>query len=97
MSAVPLKLQISVKTKNLPLSDSDKSYAVYGAGTERFYSRQKPFSFFQLGSYRIGDGISGSHRLPNFRLPHSLEILRPNALRHRYWVYCIADNGVCQG
>ncbi len=23
-----------------------------------------PFSFFQLGSYRIRSGISGSHRLP---------------------------------
>ena len=97
MSAVPLKLQISGKTKNLPLSDSDKSYAVYGAGTERFYSRREPFSFFQLGSYRIRLGISGSHRLPKNRLPLSLEILRLYALRHRYWVYCIADGGFCQG
>ena len=48
MSAVPLKLQLF--REKLPLSGSDKPYAVHGAGTERFYSRQSRFLSFSLGA-----------------------------------------------
>ena len=54
MSAVPLKLQPN--NKKLPLSDSDKPYAVHVAGTERFYSRKNRFLSFSLGATVSGMG-----------------------------------------
>ena len=97
MSAVPLKLQISEKNEKSASLGLRQVLCRLRGRYGKILLTAEPFSFFQLGSYRIGVGISGSHRLPKNRLPHSLEILRPYALRHRYWVYCIADSGVCQG
>ena len=59
MSAVPLKLQFfQRKTASLRLRQAlCRLRGRYG----KILLTEKPLSFFQLGSYRIGDGISGSH------------------------------------
>jgi len=64
MSAVPLKLQISGKNEKSASLGLRQVLCRLRGRYGKILLTAEPFSFFQLGSYRIGVGISGSHRLP---------------------------------
>ena len=79
--------QIAAAKERLPLSNSDKFYAVYGAVTERFYSRKTAFFLSawelpqqdwdqRLAPFPDFSGAAFSGDLPPVRSPSSLlEIL----------------------